>query len=89
MCHLYNNKYLCFIDYLACGLKILSVLPVVTGGGFKQGNKIYDKIFGIGNPDLLINLMSCYGYLEKQSVVILKYPKRMLKYYISKGFTLF
>ena len=45
---------------------------------------------GIGIPDLLMNLMSCHGFLKKiDSVVILKCPKRMLEYYLSKGFTLF
>ena len=37
-----------------------------------------------------MNLMSRHGFLKnKNTVVILKCPKRMLKYYFSKGFTLF
>ena len=34
-----------------------------------------------------MNLMSCHVFLKnKDSVVILKCPKRMLEYYFSKGF---
>ena len=83
------SNYAC-IDYLACEWKKLSELPVVTGGGFKHGNKSYDKILRIGIPELLMNLMYFYGFLKnKRYVVILKCPKRMLEYYFSKGFTIF
>ena len=45
---------------------------------------------GIGIPDLLMKLMSCHGFLKKKnSIVILKFPKRILKYYFPKVFTLF
>ena len=44
---------------------------------------------GIGITDLLINLMSYHGFLKNiNSVVILKFPKRMLEYYFSKVFTI-
>ena len=34
--------------------------------------------------------MSCYGLLKNIiPIVILKFPKRMLEYYLSKGFTIF
>ena len=58
------NKYVC-IDYLACQSKQLSELPVGSGGGFKHRNKIYEKILGIGISDLLMNLMSCHGFLNE------------------------
>ena len=36
-----------------------------------------------------MNLMSCHGFLKNINyVVILKFPKRMLEYYLSKGFTI-
>ena len=45
---------------------------------------------GIGIPDFLMNLMSCHGFLKnKNPVVVLKFPKRMLEQYFSKVFTLF
>ena len=31
-----------------------------SGGRFKHVNKSYDNIFGIGIPDLVMNLMSCH-----------------------------
>ena len=44
----------------------------------------------IGIPDLLMNLMSCHCFLKnKDSVVILKCPNRMIEYYFSKGLTYF
>ena len=37
-----------------------------------------------------MNLMYCHGFLKNKSyVVILKIPKIMLEYYLSKVFTLF
>ena len=56
-----------------------------SGGGYKHGDKIFNKILGIVIPDLLINLMPCRGFLRNINyVVILKCPKRMLEYYFSK-----
>ena len=41
-------------------------------------------------PYLLMNLMSCHGFLKnKDPVVILKFPKRMSEYYFSELFTYF
>ena len=58
--------------------------------GYKHGDKSVNIILGIGIPDLLMNLMPCHGFLEnKNSVVLLKFPKSMLEYYFSKGCTLF
>ena len=59
--------------------KKISELPVDIVGGSKHRNKSYDKILVIGIPDLLINLMSCHGFLNNINyVVVLKCPKRML-----------
>ena len=45
---------------------------------------------GIGIPDLLLNLLSCRGFLKNdESVVILKCPNRMSRYYFIKGFVVF
>ena len=42
---------------------------------------------GIGISDLLMNFMSCHGFLKnKYYVFILKYPKRMFEYVFLKGF---
>ena len=59
-----------------------------SGGGSKHWDNFFDRILGIGIPYLLTNLMSCHGFLRNiNSVVILKCPKRMLEYYLSKWFT--
>ena len=60
-----------------------------SGGGSKHGDKCFDIILGIGIPYLFINLMFCHGFLRSiNSVVILKFPKKMLEYYFSKGFAI-
>ena len=60
-----------------------------SGGGSKRGDKSFDRILGIGIPCLLMNLMSCHGFLKHINyVVILNFPKRMLEYNFSKGFTI-
>ena len=47
-------------------------------------------MMGIGITYLLMNLMSCHGFVkDKNPVVIFKFSKRMLEYYFSKRFTLF
>ena len=58
----------------------LSELTVGSEGGFKYGDKCFDKILGIEIPYLLMNLMSCNRFLKnKNYVVIFKCPKRMLE----------
>ena len=67
----------------------ISEIPVVSRGGSKHGDKSFDKILGIGMKYLLMNLMSCHGFLMNiNSVFVLKCPKRMMKDYFSKGFTI-
>ena len=58
-------------------------------GGYKYGDKSFDRMLGIGIPGLLMKLLSCHGLLKNiNSVVILKCPKSMLEYYFSKVFTI-
>ena len=45
----------------------------------------YDNLFGIGIPDILLNLFSCHGFLyNNDSIVILKCPNSMSEYYFNK-----
>ena len=70
-------------------IKKSSGIPVGSLGGSKHGDISFDKILAIGIPYLLMNLMSCHGFLENiNHVFILKCHKRMLEYYFSKGFTI-
>ena len=55
------NIYVC-IYYLACKSKKLRELTVSSRGGFKYGDKCFDKILGIGIPYLLMNKMSCHEF---------------------------
>ena len=83
------RNYVC-IDYSYFESKKLSELPVGSGGGYKHEGTIYDKIVRIRIPYLLMNLMSCHGFLRnKYPVVVLKFPKIMCEYFISKILTYF
>ena len=47
----------------------------------------YNNLFGIGIPDILLNMLSCHEFLKNyDSIVILKCPNRMSEYYFNKGF---
>ena len=47
----------------------------------------YNNLFGIGIPDLFLNMLSCHVFLNNNdSVVILKFPNRMSEYYFNKVF---
>ena len=82
------KNYVC-IDYLVCQSKQWSEITVGSKEDYKHGDKGFNIILGIGIPDLLMNLMSCHGFLKNVNyVVILNFPKRMLEYYFSKGFTI-
>ena len=72
-------NYIC-IDYLGSESKKLNELRLGSGGSYKHVNKSYDNLLGIGIPYLLMNLMSCHGFLKnKDSVVIIKYPNSMFE----------
>ena len=89
-CNLYNYQQLCLHHLSRFWAKEIIELGLGSGGRFKHEEKSYEKILGIGIPDLLTNLMSCHGFLKnKDSVVILKFPNRMFEYYFSKVFTYF
>ena len=49
--------------------------------------KYFNRIMGIGISYLLMKLLLCNGFSKNvESIVILKFPKRMLEYYFSKVF---
>ena len=72
-----------YIDYLDFQPKQLNEISVDS----KYVKKYFNRILGIGVPDLLMNLFLCRGFLKNiKSIVVLKFPKRMLESYFSKGF---
>ena len=53
----------------------------------KHGGMDYDNLFGIGIPDIFMNMLSCKGFINNnKSIVILKCTNRMSQYYFNKGF---
>ena len=53
----------------------------------RHEDKDYDNLFGIGIPDIFMDMLSCQGFLNNnESIVILKCPNRMSQYYFNKGF---
>ena len=71
------SKYVC-IDYLGYEKSKSSDLRLGVSGRYKHLDKSYDKVLGFGIPYILLNLLSCQGFLKNiESVVILKCPHRM------------
>ena len=58
------------IDYITCQSKKLSKIPVGYAGGYKHGDKSYEKL-GYWNSRFLTNLMSCHGFLKKINYVVI------------------
>ena len=84
-----TGKYVC-IDYLGPNKSKLSDLRLGCTGKNKHNDTDYENVLGIGIPYLLLNLLSCYGFLNNnESVVILKCTNRMSEYYFNKGFVIF
>ena len=80
------GTYVCIGYYGSNKLK-LSDLKIGCTGSSKNNGMDYNNLFVIGIPDLLLNLLSCHGFLNNNdSVVILKFPNRMSEYYFNKGF---
>ena len=53
----------------------------------RHEDKDYDSLFGIGIPDIFMNMLSCQGFINNNnSIVILKCPNKMSQYYFNKGF---
>ena len=71
------DKYVC-IDYLGTEKLKISDLKIACTGSSKHYGMDYNNLFGIGSPDLLLNMLSWHGFLKNNdSVVILKCPNRM------------
>ena len=83
------SKYVC-IDYLGSDKSKLSDLRLGVTGRYKHLDNNYDNILGFGITDILLNLLSCQGFLNNnESFVILKCSHRMFGYYFNKGFIIF
>ena len=79
-CVIYTISKFVYIYYLCSEKNQLSDLRLGPGGSYKHFKKSYDNVLGFGIPDLLMNLLSCHGFLKNNDyVVILKCPNRMLE----------
>ena len=78
------------IDYLGSEKSKLSYLRLGVTGRYKHIDKNYDNVLVFGIPCLLLNFLSCQGFLKNNEyVVILKCPHRIFEYYFNKGFIIF
>ena len=79
------EKYV-YIDYLVTEKLKISYLKIVCTGSSKNNGMDYNNLFGIGIPDLLLNMLSCHGILNNNDyVIILKCPNRIFDYYFNKS----
>ena len=75
------------VDYLGTEIKKINELSLGCTLKIKHEAMDYDNLFGIGIPDILLNMLSYHGFLNNnESIVILKCPNRMSEYYFNKGF---
>ena len=80
------DRYIC-IDYLGTEIKKIIQLNLGRSLKIRHEDMDYDNLFGIGIPDIFMNMLSCQVFLNKNdSIVILKCPNRMSQYYFNKGF---
>ena len=65
-----------YIDYLDCQPKKLSF--ICMDGNYLR--ECFNELLGIGILDLLMDLLSCHGFMSNiSSTVMLLYPSRMLE----------
>ena len=78
------ENYVC-IDYLSCQSKTLS--EILCNPKFKDTS--FNILIGIGIPELLLNLVSCHGFIKKpNSNVILNCRSRLINNDLSKGLSI-
>ena len=71
------------IDYIYCQSKTLS--RISSNRIFEQTS--FNILLSIGIPEVLLNLISCHGFIEKpNSTVILNWRSSFLNNYLAKGF---
>ena len=51
------------------------------------GDTLCDDLSGTGIPEILFNIVSCYGFIQdNNSTLILRCRSKLVSYYLSKGF---
>ena len=59
------ENYVC-VDYLSCQSK--NLISISSKQKFEQ--KIFNILLGIGIPELLLNLVSCHGFMKKPNSTV-------------------
>ena len=78
--YFFIDKYLC-VDYLC--LQIEAKFSLLHGG-FE--NTSFDELSRIFIPEILLNVLSCYGDIQdNSSTLILACRIKLVSYYLSKG----
>ena len=78
------EKYVC-IDYLCTLNKRLSELKIGTTLLHKHDDQDYNNLFGISIPDIIMNMVSCHGFINNNdSIVILKCPNQIFNIILIK-----
>ena len=76
------DNYVC-IDYISCQSKTLS--RISSKPTFEQTS--FNILISIGIPELLLNLVSCHGFIKKpKSTAILNCWSLLVNNYLAKGF---
>ena len=76
------DNYIC-INYLYCQSKTLS--RIYSNRILEQTS--FNILPSIGSPEVLLNLLSCHGFMEKlDSTVILNCRYHLVNKYLEKGF---
>ena len=57
------DRYVC-IDYFGTDIKKISESILGCTLKTKHEGMDYDNLFGIGIPDILLNMLSCHGFLN-------------------------
>ena len=77
------DEYIC-LDYMGLHREKLSK----DDSNFKKTK--FNNLSELKIPDILINIMSCQGFLKYSlSTIILKCRNSLVPYYLSKGFVIF
>ena len=75
------EKYVC-IDFLCILNKRLSELKLGNSMITRHENQDYNNLFGIGIPDIFMNMLSCHGFINNNdSIRTFQYHNRIVVVY--------
>ena len=79
----FNDQYV-FVDYLCIQIEAKFSL-----NHREFGDTSFYELSGIGIPEILLNIVSCYGYIkDENSTLILTWKGKLVSYYLSNVFVI-